>query len=92
MTEEHLSALLAVADAKKDSDGWLTPPEGRQLTLYVAANGASLTVNRIEALRVEGGLVKAKTVKSELFVLALADLFAGAVDAPVNTTRKAGFV
>lgn len=92
MTEQHLSALLTTAEAKKASDGWLKPPEGRHLTLYAAFNGANLTVSRIEAIRSEGGLVKAKTAKGETFVLALTDVFAGAVDAAPNTGRKAGFV
>lgn len=92
MTEQHFSALLSASEAKKASDGWLKLPEGRHLTLYVAFNGASLTVSRIEAVRSEAGLVKAKTVKGETFVLALTDIFAGAVDAPAATSRKAGFV
>ena len=92
MTEQHLSALLTAAEAKKASDGWLKLPEGRHLALYVAFNGASLTVSRVDAVRSEGGLVRAKTVKGEVFLLALADIFAGAVDAAASTGRKAGFV
>jgi hypothetical protein len=92
MTEQHFSALLMASEAKKASDGWLKLPEGRHLTLYVAFNGASLTVSRIEAVRAEGGLVRARTVKGEVFVLALSDVFAGAADAPAAGGRKAGFV
>ena len=92
MTEQHFSALLATAEAKKASDGWVKPPEGRFLTLYVAFNGASLTVSRIESVKSETGLVRAKTTKGETYVLALADIFAGAVDAASTTGRKAGFV
>jgi hypothetical protein len=92
MTEEHLSALLAAAEAKKDSEGWFKPAEGRQMTLHAAAQGVSLTVGRIEALRIENGLVKTRTVRGELYVLSLEHVFAGAVEAPASGSRKAGFV
>ena len=92
MTEEHLSVLLLAAEAKKDKKGWMVPASGRQMTLHAASNGASLTVSRIEAVRVEGGVVKARTVRGELYVLALDDVFAGAVEAPSSSSRKAGFV
>jgi hypothetical protein len=92
MTEQHLSALLTVAEAKRGTDGWAKAPEGCHLTLHVAFNGASLTVSRVEAVRSEAGLVKARTGKGDVYVLALADIFAGAVDAPSSAGRKAGFV
>jgi len=91
MTEEHLAALLTAAEAKKDSSGWSKPAEGRLVSLHVASNGASLSVGRIEALKVEKGLVTARSVKGELYVLALADVFAGAVEAPPSEGRRAGF-
>jgi hypothetical protein len=91
MTEQHLSALLTTAEAKKASDGWVKPPEGRHLTFYTAFNGASLTVSRVDAVRSEGGLVRARTAKGETFVLALADIFAGSIDASPSSGRKAGF-
>ena len=91
MTEQHLSALLTAAQATKASDGWTSASEGRLLTLYVAYNGAGLTVGRIEALRVEGEQVHARTSKGELYILALSDVYAGAVEAATATSRKAGF-
>ncbi len=84
--------MLAAAQAKKDDQGWLVPAEGRQLTLYVASNGASLNVGRVEALQAEGKLLRARTVKGELYVLALEDVFAAAVETPSSSGRKAGFV
>jgi hypothetical protein len=92
MTADHLNSLLSAAEAKKDDQGWFRPPDGRSLTLYVGADGVSLTVGRVEALKVEGDLVKARTVKSEVYIVALQDVFAGAVDAPAGADRKAGFV
>ena len=43
-------------------------------------------------MRVEGGLLHARTVKGDVYVLALSDLFAGAVEGGTTTSRKAGFV
>lgn len=93
MTKEHWAALVEASGAKKDGEGFLLPPEGKLLTLYVSSNGATLSVQRIEAVREEAGLVRARTKKGELFVLALQDLFAGAVEETQGSSaRKAGFV
>ena len=61
MTEEHLSALLSAAEAKKDDKGWVGAADGRLFTLYVAYGGAGLTVGRVESMRIEGKLVHART-------------------------------
>ena len=44
------------------------------------------------ALRLDGPLLHARTQRGEVFVLCLADVFAGAVDEPAEQGRKAGFV
>jgi hypothetical protein len=93
MTEDHLAALLSLSEAgKKDKEGFQTLPDGRHMTLYAAFNGASLTVSRISALKRDGDLVHARTIKDEVYLLAVSDLFAGAVEASGKSTRKAGFV
>ena len=92
MTQDHLSALYAAAEAKKGEDGWMILPDGRSITLYVAADGATLTVSRVQALRLEGQLVHAKTHKGEHYIVALEDAYAGSVDAPSGVAKKAGFV
>jgi hypothetical protein len=92
MTPEHLKALLEAADSKESAEGWHQLPEGRGLTLYVASNGAHLTVNRVEAVRRQSELLHARTVKGETFILALGDVFAVAVEGRAATNRKAGFV
>jgi hypothetical protein len=91
MTHEHLSALLAAGEAVKNSDGWLTLPEARSLTLYIAAGAATLSVGRVQAIRQDGALLHAKTNKGEHYVVALNDAYAGSVDAPSGTNKKAGF-
>jgi len=93
MTKEHWAALVEASGAKKDGEGFFLSPEGKLFTLYVSANGASLSVQRIEAIREEQGLVRARTKKGELFVLALQDVYAGAVEETQGASaRKAGFV
>lgn len=91
MTEDHLTALLTTAEAKKDDKGFLRAAEGRNLSLYVASAGASLTVTRVEAVKIDKQLVHARTVRGETFVLALQDVFAGSVEQPPSAGRKAGF-
>jgi hypothetical protein len=91
MTEEHLTALLTIAEAKKDDKGFLRAAEGRHLSFYVASSGASLTVGKIEAVKVEKHLVQARTVRGETYVIALEDVFAGSVEQPASAGRKAGF-
>ncbi len=92
MTEEHLAALLVAAEAKKDDEGWSRPPDGRHMTLYVGCNGSTLTVSKIEALRPDGALLRARTVRGETYVLAAEDVFAGAVEGAATSSRKAGFL
>lgn len=92
MVPEHLRALLDAGEAKALSQGTRELPEGRTLTLYVSSNGAHLTVGRITSVRQDGELVHARTVKGEIFVLSLSDVYAGAVEAPASGGRKAGFV
>jgi hypothetical protein len=92
MTPEHYAALIEASGAKKDEKGFSVPPEGKLLTLYVSSGSATLSVQRIEAVRHEGTLVHARTKKGELFILALEDIFAGAVEETQGSNRKAGFV
>jgi hypothetical protein len=92
MTSEHLAALLALAEASPDAEGWTTLKEGHHLTLHVASGGVSLSVARVEAIKVGGSLLTARTARGEVYVLNIGDVFAGAVEAPSNSSRKAGFV
>jgi hypothetical protein len=91
MTEEHFTAIVAAAEAKKDSQGWWISQEGRHLTLYVASEGVSLTVSRVEAVRLDGPFVKARSFRGEIYVVALSDIFAGAVEPQAQGGRRAGF-
>ena len=92
MTEEHFTAIVQTAEAKKDAQGWFVAQEGRHLTLYASSGGgSSLTVSKVEAVKLEGRLLKAKSVRGEVYVLSLEDVFAGAVEPQAQTGRRAGF-
>jgi len=93
MTQEHWSALLSVAEAKKADQGFMALPDGRALTLYVASGGATLSIARVQTVKVEGALVHARTNKGEHYVVALEDIYCGSVDTPMGATAKrAGFL
>jgi hypothetical protein len=64
MTGEHLDAILKLAGAKSEKDGWLSLPDASTLTLHVAHDGASMTISRIDGLRQEGELVFARSFSS----------------------------
>lgn len=92
MTGEHLEAILKQAQSKSDKDGYTALPEGGTVTFYVAHNGVSLTVSRVEAVKLDGELVYARTAKRELYAVARADIFAVGVEGGVGQpARRAGF-
>jgi len=94
MTEDMLRAVLDTAQAKSEKDGGAALPEGRHLTFYAAHDGVSLSVSKIEHVRVSQGIVRARNGKGETFILALEDLFGAAVDGGTEAlgARKAGFL
>ncbi|HEY4116649.1 MAG TPA: hypothetical protein VGM56_02285 [Byssovorax sp.] len=94
MTDDTLKNVLELVRATADKDGWSNLPDGKLMTLYAGHDGVPLTIQKIESLRVAQGIVRAKTAKGEEFMLAVADLFATALDAgtAAATARKAGFL
>jgi hypothetical protein len=92
MAREQIEAALKVAEARQE-DGWQVLPEGRSLTLYVAKDGASLNVSRVEALTFDDALLRARTTSGEVFVVSTADVFAAAAaGGSVARSKKAGFI
>jgi hypothetical protein len=94
MTGEHLDAILKVAGAKTEKDGWQALPEGNAMTLHVAHDGASMTVTRIDAVKQEGELVYARNPRRELSVVVRSDIFAVALEGESSAgkvVRRAGF-
>ena len=91
MTHDHLIAILKASRATLDKQTW-TMPDGSTLTLYLAHDGVSLTMNRVSSLRLDGEEIYARTAKSELFSFSRDDLFAVALEGEVGlSTRRAGF-
>ena len=86
-----LKALLEVAEAQKAEGGWTSLGQ-YTLTLHAAFNGAQLSIAKIDAVKVVGALVYAKSARGETHVIRLEDIFAGTVEASRETGRKAGFV
>jgi hypothetical protein len=91
MTQDLLGAILETIAAKSDKAGWSALPEGRTLTLYAAHDGVQLTIARVEAMSAKNGLVRARTVKGEMYLVSLDDLFAMAAEATPTQARKPGF-
>jgi len=92
MTGEHLEAILKNAQAKTEKDGYQSLGDGALLTLYAAHDGVSLTISRVEAVRIDGEIVYARTSKKETYALGRTDLFAVALEGAVGQpVRSAGF-
>jgi len=92
MTGEHIEAILKQASAKADKDGFLALPDGGLVTVYVSSQGAGLTVSRVEAVRIDGEIVYARTAKKELYAVIRTDVFALAVEGGGGQpVRRAGF-
>ncbi len=92
MTPEHFDQILKNAQAKGEKDGYLALPDGVTMMLYVAHAGASLSVQRVEAVKVDGELIYARTSKRETFAVVRADVFAVATEGSTGTpVRRAGF-
>ncbi len=95
MIEEILKAALDGAEATTDKDGWAELPEGRTLTLYAAHEGVSLNVAKVESLKVSTGLVRARSIKGDTFLLPLKNIFAVALEGASKSGthgRRAGFL
>jgi hypothetical protein len=92
MVGEQLQAIFKNAQAKADKEGFTSLPEGTTATLYAAHGGVGLTIPRVEATRVEGAVLTARTAKRELYTLELGDVFAVSVEGTTNgPVRRAGF-
>ena len=93
MTQDQLEAILKQLSAKTDKEGWWTMPEGSLLTIHVAHDGAQLSVQRVESLRVEGAIVVTRTHRKELSCFVRDDVFALASDGATGEKgrNRAGF-
>jgi hypothetical protein len=91
MTGDQLAAVLKLADASKTEEGWTSLGQ-YTLTIHTAFNGASLSIAKIESVKVAPPLVYAKSTRGETHIVRLDDIFASTIDPSRETGRKAGFV
>jgi hypothetical protein len=95
MTGEHLDAILKLAGAKSEKDGWASLPDGGTMTMHVAHDGAAMTVPRVESIRQDGELVYGRNPKKEIFIVVRSDIFAVALESEAaaggRVARRAGF-
>jgi hypothetical protein len=93
MSAEHIDVILKTAGSKPDKEGWCPLGEGSTMTIYLASNGATLTIARIESVKLDGDMVFARTPKREMFLFSRKDIFAIALDggAVGQPARRAGF-
>jgi hypothetical protein len=94
MSDELLKNVLEAVEGKADKDGWVTFPEGRVMTLYAGHDGVALTIQKVEAVKIAHGLVRARNAKGEHYLFSAADVFGAQLDAGTvaATARKAGFL
>jgi hypothetical protein len=94
VTPEHLQEILQLCEAGAEGDrGFREFPQKTTLTLYLAKDSVGLTVTGIEAIAVRGHRAHARTVKGDLYVLTLDDVFAANIEgrAKAKAERRAGF-
>jgi hypothetical protein len=93
MVGEQLQAIFKNAQAKAEKDGFTTLPEGTTAALHIAHGGVGLTISRVEAVKVDGGLLTARTAKKESYTVDVTDVFAVALEGASGTgpVRRAGF-
>lgn len=92
MTHAELDAIMKTLLAKADKDGWTLFPEGSSATLHIAKDGASLTLSRVEGVKVDGAILYARTSKKEMYATLAEDLLAVAFDpGSSQPARRAGF-
>jgi hypothetical protein len=94
MTEKELEAVLKTLQTRTGKDGWAEAADGSPLTLYVSHAGGTLTVTRVEGVKVDGDVVYARTAKKDLFGVSRASVFGVSADGVTQgqpSRRPAGF-
>ncbi|MBN9161395.1 MAG: hypothetical protein BGO98_45345 [Myxococcales bacterium 68-20] len=91
MTREQIEAVLKSSQAKLDKENGYILPDGSNVTLHVAHDGASLSFQKLEAVRFDGELIYAKGAKQTVAIV-VSDVFAVAVEGAGGQARRpAGF-
>lgn len=93
MTREQIEAILKTSQAKQDKDGSYNVPEGGNVTVHVAHDGATLQVPKVESLRFDGDLLYARSSKQTTAIVT-SDVFAVSIEGAGGqpARRPAGFL
>ena len=92
MTQDQLDAIFKTYGAKSGADGWFVFPEGSVVSIYVAREGASVTLARVDGVKFEGDLLFGRTAKKELYAARSPDVLALSFDPGSSMpSRRAGF-
>lgn len=91
MTNEQFTTVLTMLPVTRTDDGWWKCERDQFLSLYVAHDGVPLQIAKVETLKAEGHLMRAKTHRGEQYIIVMEDLFGVAAEAPSAVARKAGF-
>jgi len=94
MTREELDLILKTLQLKAEKDGTLNLPDDSSATVYVAHDGASMSVSKVASIKAEGDLLFLRTQKKEVYAVARSDIFAIAVEGAAGgqpARRPAGF-
>ena len=94
MTDKELEAVLKTLQTKTNKDGWADAPEASSLTVYVSHGGGTLTISRVESVKIDGDVVYARTNKKDIYGVSRGSVFAVSADgltAGQPSRRTAGF-
>lgn len=93
MTPENINDILKICEASEGEGGFRELPQKTTLTFYLSKGGVGLTVPSVEAIALRGHTVHARTIKGDLYVVSLEDVFAVNVEGRMKskTERRAGF-
>ncbi|AKV02221.1 hypothetical protein AKJ09_08884 [Labilithrix luteola] len=93
MTREQIETILKTSGAKTDKEGGYALPEGSNLTLHLAHDGANIALQKVESVRFDGELLFARSAKQTVAVVAQ-DVFAVALEGASGqpARRPAGFL
>lgn len=87
MTREQIEAVLKTFQAKSDKEGGHALPEGSNVTFQVCHDGASVSIQKVESVRIDGELLYAKGAK-QLTAVVASDVFAVSVEGGGGTPAR----
>lgn len=90
MDDSQFKALLEAAQVEKEGE-WSVLTGEKTLTLHVSSGGVGLAVSKVVRLRVVAGLLQTENQQGDLFLVSIAEVFAGSIHGRGTKSRQAGF-